>query len=262
MTPPPLVPMTTTGPDVLGSLPWRKAITTVEWAWLIKPPSQVWNQWPAPQSSASLSISFSLCVVGITFDLNEVTDLVESTMLAYQPDHISIYSCSWGPSDSGFTVAGPEKYTRSVLQQGASQVTPSLSLSPFPTLSPSLSLRDEVGWEISMCLPVETEVLMETRVQRMAMSTASTPWQWALQTTMGSRPSMTRTVQQRLQSLTHSTPRPLTTLMPLNSWYVCILQSVVIALCSPPLSPPQVWMVAALIPSLAPVPQPLSCLQW
>ena len=59
---------------------------------------------------------------GILFDLDEVTDLVESSMLSHRSDHISIYSNSWGPSDSGFAVGGPGKYTAAVLQQGAAEV--------------------------------------------------------------------------------------------------------------------------------------------
>lgn len=60
--------------------------------------------------------------VGITFDLSEVTDIVESRMLSHQTDYISIYSNSWGPLDTGFVVAGPGKYTEAVLQLGATEV--------------------------------------------------------------------------------------------------------------------------------------------
>ena len=76
---------------------------------------------------------------GISFDLSQVTDLLESTMLSYRSDYISVYSCSWGPSDSGFTVAGPEQYARTVLQQGASQVESLLSPSLLFSMETVLS---------------------------------------------------------------------------------------------------------------------------
>lgn len=83
---------------------------------------------------------------GIIFDLNEVTDIVESRMLSHQPDYISIYSNSWGPSDSGFVVGGPEKYTAAVLEQGASEV--GLEVATIP-----------IGAQPSRELPTQASVL-------------------------------------------------------------------------------------------------------
>ncbi|KFQ13956.1 Proprotein convertase subtilisin/kexin type 4, partial [Leptosomus discolor] len=36
-----------------------------------------------------------------------ITDLVEAQSLSLQPQHIHIYSASWGPEDDGKTVDGP-----------------------------------------------------------------------------------------------------------------------------------------------------------
>lgn len=36
----------------------------------------------------------------------EVTDNVEARSLGYNPQHIDIYSASWGPDDDGSTVEG------------------------------------------------------------------------------------------------------------------------------------------------------------
>lgn len=37
----------------------------------------------------------------------EVTDAVEARSLTLNPQHIDIYSASWGPDDDGKTVEGP-----------------------------------------------------------------------------------------------------------------------------------------------------------
>jgi hypothetical protein len=38
-----------------------------------------------------------------------VSDAVEARSLSFNPDHVSIYSSSWGPNDDGKTVDGPGK---------------------------------------------------------------------------------------------------------------------------------------------------------
>ena len=118
--------MTAMEQSVLVLLPWRRIIIIVEWVWHIMLILEVHH---TLFLSLSLSLSLTLPLIissfyspGIIFDLSQVTDLMESSMLTYQPDYISIYSCSWGPSDSGFVVAGPWKYTQYALQQGATQV--------------------------------------------------------------------------------------------------------------------------------------------
>lgn len=37
----------------------------------------------------------------------DVTDVVEASSLSLNPQHIQIYSSSWGPSDDGATIDGP-----------------------------------------------------------------------------------------------------------------------------------------------------------
>ncbi|XP_052793856.1 furin-like protease kpc-1 isoform X6 [Mya arenaria] len=58
----------------------------------------------------------SECVVGAAYDARiggvrmldgDVTDSVEATSLGLNPQHIQIYSASWGPDDDGRTVDGP-----------------------------------------------------------------------------------------------------------------------------------------------------------
>ena len=68
-----------------------------------------------------------LCVPGIAFNAKiggirmldgDVTDLVEAKSVGYNPDHIDIYSASWGPDDDGRTVDGPAELTLKAFKYG------------------------------------------------------------------------------------------------------------------------------------------------
>lgn len=68
----------------------------------------------------------SLCCVGIAYGASvggvrmldgDVTDAVEARSLSLNPQHIDIYSASWGPDDDGKTVDGPgELATRAFIE--------------------------------------------------------------------------------------------------------------------------------------------------
>ncbi|XP_062985426.1 proprotein convertase subtilisin/kexin type 5 isoform X2 [Elgaria multicarinata webbii] len=69
----------------------------------------------------------SHCVVGIAFNARiggvrmldgDVTDMVEAKSLSLNPQHIHIYSASWGPDDDGKTVDGPASLTRQAFENG------------------------------------------------------------------------------------------------------------------------------------------------
>ena len=47
----------------------------------------------------------------------QVSDAVEAKSLSFNPDHIHIYSSSWGPNDDGKTVDGPGKLASRAFQQ-------------------------------------------------------------------------------------------------------------------------------------------------
>ena len=49
----------------------------------------------------------------------DVTDIVEATSLGLNPNHIDIYSVSWGPEDNGATVDGPGPLARRAIEKGA-----------------------------------------------------------------------------------------------------------------------------------------------
>lgn len=52
----------------------------------------------------------------------DVTDAVEASSLSLNPQHIDIYSSSWGPDDDGMTVDGPGKLARKAFFNGITQV--------------------------------------------------------------------------------------------------------------------------------------------
>lgn len=52
----------------------------------------------------------------------DVTDAVEASSLGRNPQHIDIYSASWGPDDDGKTVDGPAALARKAFADGISKV--------------------------------------------------------------------------------------------------------------------------------------------
>uniref|UniRef100_A0A3Q0QVV0 Proprotein convertase subtilisin/kexin type 5b n=1 Tax=Amphilophus citrinellus TaxID=61819 RepID=A0A3Q0QVV0_AMPCI len=69
----------------------------------------------------------SHCIVGIAYNAKiggvrmldgDVTDMVEARSLSLNPDHIDIYSASWGPDDDGKTVDGPATLARQAFENG------------------------------------------------------------------------------------------------------------------------------------------------
>ena len=51
-----------------------------------------------------------------------VTDVVEASSLHLNPQHIDIYSSSWGPSDNGRTVDGPGRLAKKAFIDGVTKV--------------------------------------------------------------------------------------------------------------------------------------------
>ncbi|XP_069960636.1 furin-like protease 1, isoforms 1/1-X/2 isoform X3 [Cherax quadricarinatus] len=69
----------------------------------------------------------SICAVGVAFEASvggvrmldgDVTDAVEARSLALNPQHIDIYSASWGPDDDGKTVDGPGQLATRAFVEG------------------------------------------------------------------------------------------------------------------------------------------------
>lgn len=59
---------------------------------------------------------------GIRMLDGDVTDQVEATSLSFNPQHVSIYSASWGPDDDGRTVDGPGPLAWRAFENGVNKV--------------------------------------------------------------------------------------------------------------------------------------------
>ncbi|XP_061825942.1 furin (paired basic amino acid cleaving enzyme) b isoform X1 [Nerophis lumbriciformis] len=73
------------------------------------------------------SFNNGVCGVGVAYNAKiggvrmldgEVTDVVEAHSLSLNPQHIHIYSASWGPEDDGKSLDGPAKLAKEAFQQG------------------------------------------------------------------------------------------------------------------------------------------------
>lgn len=53
----------------------------------------------------------------------DVTDAVEASSLSLNPQHIDLYSSSWGPDDDGRTVDGPAKLAKKAFEDGCKRVS-------------------------------------------------------------------------------------------------------------------------------------------
>ncbi|XP_051155782.1 furin-like protease 1, isoforms 1/1-X/2 [Leptopilina boulardi] len=71
----------------------------------------------ANNSFCAVGVAFSAQVGGVRMLDGDVTDAVEARSLSLNPQHIDIYSASWGPDDDGKTVDGPgELATRAFIE--------------------------------------------------------------------------------------------------------------------------------------------------
>lgn len=57
------------------------------------------------------------------FGDDDPTDSMEALAFQYQRQYIDIYSCSWGPADTGWTMEGPEQLARDQLEIGTQIVS-------------------------------------------------------------------------------------------------------------------------------------------
>ncbi|XP_024940576.1 furin-like protease 1 isoform X7 [Cephus cinctus] len=71
----------------------------------------------ANNSNCAVGVAFGAGVGGVRMLDGDVTDAVEARSLSLNPQHIDIYSASWGPDDDGKTVDGPgELATRAFVE--------------------------------------------------------------------------------------------------------------------------------------------------
>ncbi|XP_072004515.1 furin isoform X2 [Engystomops pustulosus] len=73
-----------------------------------------------------VGIAYNAKIGGVRMLDGEVTDAVEARSLGLNPNHIHIYSASWGPEDDGKTVDGPAHLAEEAFFRGVKQVTTDL----------------------------------------------------------------------------------------------------------------------------------------
>jgi len=62
-------------------------------------------------------------LAGVRMLDGDVTDAVEAQSLSLSPNHVDIYSASWGPDDDGQTVDGPGPLARKAFHDGITHVS-------------------------------------------------------------------------------------------------------------------------------------------
>ena len=67
---------------------------------------------------ASNRVASPFCLEGVRMLDGDVTDMVEAKSVSFNPQHVHIYSASWGPDDDGKTVDGPAPLTRQAFENG------------------------------------------------------------------------------------------------------------------------------------------------
>ena len=64
-----------------------------------------------------------LLAVGVRMLDGDVTDVTEADSLSLSPQHIDIYSSSWGPNDDGRTIEGPDVLAQKAFTNGITEVS-------------------------------------------------------------------------------------------------------------------------------------------
>ncbi|KAG7253804.1 hypothetical protein CRUP_031596, partial [Coryphaenoides rupestris] len=83
------------------------------------PPARAWIlNTAANNSHCVVGIAYNARIGGVRMLDGDVTDMVEAKSLSHQPQHIDIYSASWGPDDDGKTVDGPASLARQAFENG------------------------------------------------------------------------------------------------------------------------------------------------
>lgn len=72
----------------------------------------------ANNNICSIGVAYEASIGGVRMLDGDVTDSVEAQSLSLKPQHISIYSASWGPDDEELTVDGPGYLARGAFKNG------------------------------------------------------------------------------------------------------------------------------------------------
>ncbi|XP_077386445.1 neuroendocrine convertase 1 [Festucalex cinctus] len=72
----------------------------------------------ADNNKCGVGVAFNSKVGGIRMLDGIVTDAIEASSIGFNPDHVDIYSASWGPNDDGKTVEGPGRLAQKAFEYG------------------------------------------------------------------------------------------------------------------------------------------------
>ncbi|KAJ8380739.1 hypothetical protein SKAU_G00015170 [Synaphobranchus kaupii] len=72
----------------------------------------------ANNNKCGVGVAYNAKVGGIRMLDGIVTDAIEASSIGFNPNHIDIYSASWGPNDDGKTVEGPGRLAQKAFEYG------------------------------------------------------------------------------------------------------------------------------------------------
>ncbi|XP_075037384.1 neuroendocrine convertase 1 [Mixophyes fleayi] len=75
----------------------------------------------ANNEKCGVGIAYNSKVGGIRMLDGVVTDAIEASSIGFNPQHVDIYSASWGPNDDGKTVEGPGRLAQKAFEYGIKQ---------------------------------------------------------------------------------------------------------------------------------------------
>nr|XP_015215671.1 PREDICTED: neuroendocrine convertase 1 [Lepisosteus oculatus] len=78
----------------------------------------------ADNDKCGVGVAYSSKVGGIRMLDGIVTDAIEASSIGFNPEHVDIYSASWGPNDDGKTVEGPGRLAQKAFEYGIQKVRP------------------------------------------------------------------------------------------------------------------------------------------
>ncbi|XP_043980666.1 furin (paired basic amino acid cleaving enzyme) b [Gambusia affinis] len=102
-------------------------------------------------------VAFNAKIGGVRMLDGEVTDVVEAHSLSLNPQHIHIYSASWGPEDDGKSLDGPAKLAMEAFLQGITKASGTLSNNWSPVTISNISSMN-LTWRDMQHLVVRTSL--------------------------------------------------------------------------------------------------------
>ncbi|KAM8960794.1 neuroendocrine convertase 1 [Pelodytes ibericus] len=75
----------------------------------------------ADNNKCGVGVAYNAKVGGIRMLDGVVTDAIEASSIGFNPQHVHIYSASWGPNDDGKTVEGPGRLAQKAFEYGIKQ---------------------------------------------------------------------------------------------------------------------------------------------